>query len=71
MLDVFKYLSGDVRFKFLTNNGFTFCLAHDAFNAFDFMGRGYIPAHDIKEALMFIMMKASKKEQEKVIKHFK
>jgi len=45
--------------------------AHDAFNAFDFMGDGFVAANDVKEALMHIMEKAPAEDKENIIKHFK
>lgn len=45
--------------------------ARIAFNAFDFMGEGFIAANDIKQALIHIMEKADEKDLQAVIKHFK
>ena len=45
--------------------------ARAAFNAFDFMGRGYIPALDIGEALKFVMENRSDSNKEDVLKHYK
>ncbi|XP_057294041.1 calmodulin-beta-like [Hydractinia symbiolongicarpus] len=45
--------------------------ARIAFNAFDFMGEGFVAANDIKEALVHIMEKADEKDLQAVIKHFK
>ncbi|XP_057292724.1 calmodulin-2-like [Hydractinia symbiolongicarpus] len=45
--------------------------ARIAFNAFDFMGEGFIAANDIKQALVHIMEKADEKDLQDVIKHFK
>lgn len=45
--------------------------ARDSFNAFDFMGEGYIAANDIKEALLYIMEKAPEADKLNIIKHFK
>ncbi|XP_012557863.2 calmodulin, striated muscle isoform X1 [Hydra vulgaris] len=45
--------------------------AKDAFNAFDFEGNGYIPAFDIKEALMCVLKTAKDSEREAIIKFFK
>ena len=46
-------------------------LARSAFNAFDFMGRGFIPANDVGEALKFVMVSKSEKDKEAVMKHYK
>lgn len=46
-------------------------LARSAFNAFDFMGQGFIPSHDIVEALKFVMSNRSEDEQNDVIRLFK
>ena len=45
--------------------------AREAFNAFDFLGRGYIVSTDIKEALDHILGKKSREEKDDVIQHFK
>ena len=50
--------------------------ARDAFNAFDYQGNGFIPAWDIREALMVVMGKGTEREKknsvkEDIIKHFK
>ena len=50
--------------------------ARDAFNAFDYLGHGYIAAWDIKEALFFVMGKGTVKEmkdevKQDIVKHFK
>ena len=45
--------------------------AQDAFNAFDFLGQGFIFSHDIMEALMFIMVKAHKNDQENIVQTFR
>jgi len=45
--------------------------ARDAFNAFDFMGEGYVAANDVKEALMNIMEKAPEHDKAQILKHFR
>ena len=45
--------------------------AHEAFNAFDVMGRGYIESKDIEAAMMFIMSTATEEERQDVVRHFK
>ena len=46
-------------------------LAQVAFNAFDFMGEGFVSANDVKEAIICVMEKADEIDVQKVIKHFK
>ena len=48
-----------------------FHLARDAFNAFDFLGEGFVSANDVKEALMHIMEKAPDSDKENIINHFR
>ncbi|XP_065665737.1 calmodulin-A isoform X2 [Hydra vulgaris] len=45
--------------------------AKAAYNAFDFDGVGYIAANDVKEALMFVMEKASEEDRKGILAHFK
>ncbi|XP_057294039.1 uncharacterized protein LOC130622582 [Hydractinia symbiolongicarpus] len=45
--------------------------ARAAFNAFDFLGEGYIAANDIKEALTQVMDESDEKEIHAIIKHFR
>ena len=45
--------------------------AEDAFNAFDYMGKGFIPSEDISAAIMFIMEKMTQAEKDAVVHHFK
>ena len=45
--------------------------AEDAFNAFDYMGKGFIPSEEIGAAIVFIMEKVGVAEQEAVLRHFK
>ena len=45
--------------------------AQDAFNAFDFLGQGYIAANDMKEALLYVMEKSPKADIQSILKHFK
>lgn len=48
-----------------------FISARAAFNAFDFLGEGYIAANDIKEALTQVMDESDEKEIHAIIKHFR
>jgi len=48
-----------------------FLLARDSFNAFDFLGEGFVAANDLKEALFYIMEKASEEDKQNIVKHFK
>ena len=50
---------------------FLFFLARDSFNAFDFLGEGFVAANDLKEALFYIMEKASEEDKQNIVKHFK
>ena len=50
---------------------YSFYLARESFNTFDFMGKGYIKAADLKDSLMYIMSNATQAEKENLIKHFK
>ena len=45
--------------------------ARDSFNAFDFLEEGYVAANDLKEALFYIMEKASDEDKKNIVKHFK
>ncbi|XP_066921238.1 calmodulin-2-like isoform X3 [Clytia hemisphaerica] len=45
--------------------------ARDSFNAFDFLGEGFVAANDLKEALFYIMEKASEEDKQNIVKHFK
>ncbi|XP_065652732.1 calmodulin-beta [Hydra vulgaris] len=43
--------------------------ARDCFNAFDFMGEGFIASNDIKEALIFVMEKAPPGSINEILKY--
>ena len=53
------------------STGFLTFSARDCFNAFDFLGEGYVTANDIKEALMHIMEKSSEQDKSNILKYFK
>ena len=45
--------------------------AREAFNAFDFLGRGYIISTDIMEALNSLLENKTQEERDDVTRHFK